>query len=365
MIHWLAGVLAVLLFSAPASAQSLEPVAPPQLRIDVEMFARGFRVIDQQPSRNEFDLPRAELGAQLALSDAIVSELRLEAVRSATPQSGFGIDGDSLLPRFKLANLAASQRVGDFLFYGSAGLVNDLWIMALDRLARLRPLHASASESDLVWSSSDLGVTARASWRWLALSAAVLNGEGRNYAERNRGKNSTAMIEAHPTLPSIDGHATQLWFAVMVRNGSFGPGAARDHRFGAATVVATKYVSVGAEVVRALGLHGQGDVVATSVASWLDVPVVAHVALSARISTTSFGLDSDTNATGRRSSLLAAVSYELFSSAPLPSTKSLRLWLTVERLRSTGISSSVAGTDAANATTAMVTVSVLAPFLSK
>ena len=93
---------------------------------EFEMFAHGLELRAGDARRSEAALSRAEVGLQIGFASnadrlggqataEAFGELRLEAIRSTTPQSGFGVDGDSLVLRVKRASWAASFALASVL----------------------------------------------------------------------------------------------------------------------------------------------------------------------------------------------------------------------------------------------------------
>ena len=103
MIHRLACALALATtaLAAPVAAQvPFEPApeadaaATSTLVVDGDVFA-GFQTeATDAESSSEFVLDRAELGAAWLWQCRFGTELRLEGVRSAGPNSAFGVAGD-------------------------------------------------------------------------------------------------------------------------------------------------------------------------------------------------------------------------------------------------------------------------------
>ncbi|MBP9088804.1 MAG: hypothetical protein KBG15_21955, partial [Kofleriaceae bacterium] len=352
---------------------------------EFEMFAHGLELRAGDARRSEAALSRAEVGLQVGFASnadragghataQAFGELRLEAIRSITPQSGFGVDGDSLVLRVKRARVSGQWKVARASLHGEVGLVADPWLQGLDADPGLRPLVASVSESDLYQWSSDLGAVVSGQLGPVRATLAVVNGEGRNFAERNTGKNTIGMLDATVPLGHIAQQPARLWLAAMGRDGSYGPGSARDHRFGAASMLVTDVGAAGVEVVRGLGVAGRGDVTAWASAAWLHVPVPVFPrwSFAGRFARSNFAIDNDPS-TGRKQSVLGAVSlvvlpgWKATDVAGLRSTLTpasalcgghgVRAWLSVDRRTVSGIATSLAGTSAQDATAIMRTMS--------
>ncbi len=352
---------------------------------EFEMFAHGLELRAGDARRSEAVLSRAEVGLQVGFASNsdrdgrpatahAFGELRLEAIRSTTPQSGFGVDGDSLVLRVKRARVFGQWHVARATLHAEVGLVADPWLQGLDADPGLRPLLPSVSESDLYQWSSDLGAVVSGQLGPVRATLAVVNGEGRNFAERNTGKNTTGMLEATLPLGHVAQQPARLWLAAMGRDGSYGPGAARDHRFGAASMLVSSVGSAGVEVVRGLGVAGRGDVTAWASAAWLHVPVpmLPRLSFAGRFARSNFAIENDPS-TGRKQSVLGAVSFVVLPGwktadiAGLRSTLTpasalcgghgVRAWLSVDRRTVSGVATTLAGTSVQDATAIMLTMS--------
>lgn len=349
----------------PVSVSVPPPAWPWPVTLDLELFTHGIEARASGVRRSEFTVSRAELGLGIGLAKHTTAEVRIEAIRSASPQSGFGVDGDSLVLRVKRAHVHSSWSLGRVILHGDAGLIADPWISGLDERAALRPIAASASETYLFGAPGELGFAGAATFGPARLLVAFGNGEGRNFGERNNGKNTTALLDATFAIARLHDQPMQLWLAAMARDGSLGPAAARNHRFGGAATLTTALGSLGLEAVRGLGVAGRGDVTATTGAAWLQASLVPRLDIAGRFAQTRFAVD-NSDATGRAQSLMAALSTTFLSTRPsvanaaTGNARGLRAWLSVERRTATGIASSLAGTDAQTATIFMLTLSACA-----
>ncbi|HPH65442.1 MAG TPA: hypothetical protein PLF40_06850 [Kofleriaceae bacterium] len=368
--------------SVPVPVSAAVPVSPSvpvpaprawpwPVALEFEFFSHGIEARGSGVRRSEFTVSRAELGAGIGLLRHTNAEVRIEAIRSASPLSGFGIDGDSLVLRVKRAHIHSALSLGPVTLHGDAGLIADPWVNGLDESTALRAITASASETYLFGAPGELGFTSAATIGPARLLIAVGNGEGRNFGERNNGKNTTAVLDATLAIGRLRDQPMQLWLAAMARDGSLGPAAARNHRFGGAATLTTAVGALGVEAVRGLGVAGRGDVTATTGAAWLQASIVPRLDIVGRFAQARFALD-NSDATGRAQSLMAALSTSFWSARINASNvagdrasancnaRGLRAWLSVERRTATGIASSLAGTDAQTATIVMLTLSACA-----
>jgi hypothetical protein len=257
--------LALVLTSARTAAAdapppgSSEPPSEPLLVVDGELAAGWRYAARSGDDLQELRLERAELGAWLRLSPeraalALGLEVRAEAIRSAGAQSVFGIDGDSLLLRPRRAQVrgAWTPRRGPALS-AAVGLIEDPWVELVGTRGQLRAWSSSASERHAAWEPSDVGARLGARLGPASLTVAATTGEGRRYPERNDGTNLTAVARVDARLAAV-----RAGLALVARDGSLGPGAARDRRAGGAVLARSRRVDGCAELVRVLGRDGDG-----------------------------------------------------------------------------------------------------------
>jgi hypothetical protein len=233
-----------------------------QVLLEGQTFA-GFRSSQTATEDfSEFVLDRAELGTTL-LTGRFGSELRLEAIRSVSPQSVMGIDGDSLLLRVKRAWAFGRQELGPGAVEGRLGLIPDVWKELLENDYDLRGLAPTLSERAGYFDTSDLGLMA--GWDgWenrVRVRVQVSNGEGRSQPERNTGKNTT--VAATFTPVAVDVHRGPIRVSVhgAWRQGSEGFANARSHRMATGLTFVAPCPRAGVEYVRALGWDGRPEVV--------------------------------------------------------------------------------------------------------
>ena len=249
------------------------------LTLDSELFA-GFRRSALAGGRkfSEFALDRAELGTQLwwrphwRLDTGVAT--RIEAVRSAGPQSLIGIDGNSLVMRLGQAYGHAAVHVGPISIGLRGGLVPERWIEQVEKGYDTRGVDPLASDRTLMFDRADLGATLTISgWRSLVeLDASITNGEGRAQQEQNRGKNTTLLLSVRPLRRRLANGPLALAMHGLYRDGSYGlalDGAAgRNHRIAAALTLQSPWAFAGAEYVRALGFNARPDLVSDTLGAW-------------------------------------------------------------------------------------------------
>jgi len=249
------------------------------LTLDSELFA-GFRRSAQAGGRklSEFALDRAELGTQLwwrphwRLDTGVAT--RIEAVRSAGPQSLIGIDGNSLVMRLGQAYGHAAAHVGPISIGLRGGLIPERWLEQVEKGHDTRGVEALASERALMFDRADLGATLTISgWKGrVELDASFTNGEGRAQQELNRGKNTTLILSVRPLRRRLPGGPLALAIHGLYRDGSYGlalaDAAGRNHRVAAALTLQSPWAFAGAEYVRALGFNARPDLVSDALGAW-------------------------------------------------------------------------------------------------
>jgi hypothetical protein len=241
----------------PVSVPEPEPESdasedPFEIRGEVFAEYSNSRVAAQRQSA--FELTRGEIGMQRLGNHDFGGELRLESIRSAGPNSFSGIDEDSLVVRIKRAWAFGRHRFGDLAIEGQVGLVPTLWITAIEPEYAMRFLVPTVVERLLIYDTSDLGAVASVDYaQRIRLSVAVLNGEGRNQIEQNRGKSTQALLSATPLQADVDGAPLRVRLHLGGQEGSQGAGSARNHRISAGLSLAHPRLALGVEVHQVYG----------------------------------------------------------------------------------------------------------------
>ncbi|MFN3200820.1 MAG: hypothetical protein ACE366_20645 [Bradymonadia bacterium] len=247
-----------------------------QLQLDTELFA-GY-AMDEVPDGETFDeffLERAQVGVRGRWTPELGAELRLEAVRAATPDSVVGVDGDSLVMRVKRARVSWQLVLLGAQFRVEGGLAPDIWIETLERAYRLRGVASTLVQRGGFSDQADLGVIVGAQLfsGKLRLMASLTNGEGRNEREQNSGKNATVVASVKALTGRLWGGPLDVSLHGMYRSGSRGVGLARDDRLGGAVTVLHPRVGLGVAYTAADGYAGRATLEATALESWLEVVV--------------------------------------------------------------------------------------------
>lgn len=226
-----------------------------------------------------FLLERVEVGGGVVWQRTIEGVVRLEGIRSASPQSVFGIDRNSLLPRFRLAFAGARPAFSlagvDVVVSGRVGLIPEPWLERLEGQGSLRGLVALPSERAGLLQTSDLGASAglQVANGLVDIVVAITNGEGKNEVELNPGKNVTILVSSTPLRLSVFDEPLALSIAGAWRDGSVGVSSTRDHRGLVALTASHPWFHVGAEGVWALGVDGRADREVIGGGAWADAPL--------------------------------------------------------------------------------------------
>jgi hypothetical protein len=294
-------MLIALLLATPTAA--VDPAWSAHL--DTELFSTYHYVDAEAGSFNEFTLPRAEAGVRFESPRHWGGELRLEAVRSASPDGVVGIDGNSLVLRVKRAQVSWSHELGPLDLAVHGGLVAEPWVEAIEGHYPWRDLSATSGERAGLLDTSDLGLraTARLWDNRIRLVLGATNGEGRAQRELNDGKNFTGVL----SVDALHTDSLQLGVHVLGRDGSLGGGSARNHRFGGALTASWKDLGAGVEFVQAEGVDGRSDQRTQVLGTWLGGSIWRGLGGFARFDLVRPDL---TVEGASRSSVLAAVYWE-------------------------------------------------------
>jgi len=236
-----------------------------------QVFAGYQALFSEAGDFNEMRLDRADLGGCVTHESGGGVLIGLEAIRSAGPDSLFGVDVDSIVIRVKHALGFFRTELGPGEVLVQAGLVPDPWIASVERRYDLRALSPLLAERGLFFDASDLGASASYSALEgrIAASAAYGNGEGRNQIEQNTGKNLTLVLSGSPLVLDLPGGRLDVTLHAAFRDGSIGVGSARNHRLAGALTVVHPRARAGAEIAHARGYRGRGEIDALGFGAWL------------------------------------------------------------------------------------------------
>lgn len=278
-------VLVATLVSAPAAGLADELAADadadaPATRLTTygQVFSSYDRSYSDAGDFNAFRLDRAQLDVGFGWQDWAGAYLSVEGVRSAGPDSLFGVDENSIVARVKYGFGYIDPELGPGVLQVRGGLIPDLWIESVEAGYDLRGLSPLAAEKSGFFDTSDLGASVTYSaWQGLAaLRVSMTNGEGRNQVELNEGKNTTFVLDVRPVAVDFWGGEGVLGLHAGWRDGSQGVGQLRAHRGMGAITFRHPRLGAGVEYERALGYLGRGDRVAQSVGAWANAALWHH-----------------------------------------------------------------------------------------
>lgn len=249
-----------------------------ELALEAQLVTRLASTQTAGDDFTEFLIDRAELGAMYRYGHW-GAELRLETIRSSSPGSVMGIDGDSLLLRLKRGwGFGRLQLTTNHSLEFRAGLIPDAYKELLENDYDLRGLAPTMTERARFFDTADIGgMVGWDGWgQRVRLRVELSNGEGRNQVERNNGKNTTIAFTVTPLALRV--HRGPLHVSVhgAWRDGSLGFGNARNHRLAAGVTFVSPYPRAGFEFVRASGYDGQAEQVAQGWAVWANSYFATH-----------------------------------------------------------------------------------------
>lgn len=248
------------------------------LTLDGELFT-GYRRSSLAGNRkfSEFALDRAELGTQFWWRphwrfDTGVA-LRVEAIRSAGPNSIIGIDGNSLIMRLAQAYGHGAIHLGPIDIGVRFGQIPERWIEQLEKGYDTRGADPLASDRIALFDRADLGGSLTISgWKGrFDVDVALTNGEGRAQFELNTGKNTTVIATVRPLRFRHKRGPVALAIHGMYRDGSVGippTPLIRNHRAGAAITFQSPWAFGGLEYVRGFGYEARADRVTDTLGAW-------------------------------------------------------------------------------------------------
>lgn len=258
------------LFAAPTPAPLGTPnAAGTCVFVDLDVAARfGYRQPDSgiNPA---FSLRRAR--TELAIDHQGWAGVRvaLMPVRSGGDTGYIGIDGESIVPRFQIAEARLDWRRVGLRVVG--GIIDDPWaITANQAWGDLMGLALPLSTSTGLIDRSDLGgaVSWTAPRNLASVSATWTSGQGADFREQNDGKNTTGMVVLRPLSLVDEDKARWLEISLMGREGSVGVASVRNHRFGARVATVHPWVHAGTEYLAAWGVDGDSSRTPWALSAW-------------------------------------------------------------------------------------------------
>ena len=234
-------------------------LAQPAGALDLRLGVDHLTQVAEGATASAFELGRAELGARLNW-DGVEAEARFETVRSAQPQSLFGIDRNSLIVRARWVRIGGGVDLGAVRLSAQAGLVADPFLDALEDGFDLRDLQPLGAQTSGLIDQSDIGARLRIGGfdDKLALELAFANGEGATETERNDGVDTTVLLHGVPYRGDLFG-GSHVQLTGFWRDGSRGAGAVQNDRVGVGVAGRSALGSVGLAYVAATGFNEQAD----------------------------------------------------------------------------------------------------------
>ncbi len=241
-----------------------------------ELDAAGNLAFGGGQSFDELRLDRTEVGgcALFPSYGGIVADI--EAIRSADPESLFGIAGDSLVLRLKYAFAFVRVEPGYGILQLEGGLIPDLWVRTIEERYDLRGVTRLLVERAELFDVSDLGASLLYAFfdDRFRVRAAITNGEGLAQIEQNKGKDLTFVGSADVLhFDLLDAPAT-LAIHGGYRDGSIGAGSGRNHRaFGAVTFDHPRFYAT-AEYTEAFGFRDRPELRARAVGAAVSASLI-------------------------------------------------------------------------------------------
>lgn len=246
---------------APALCLLLVSFAPlshaaPELTPRARLKTHFAYLEDDAGATSRFDLDSLELGLLATWGETFRLDAQFDATRSSSPESLFGIDGNSIvfIARRALGALTLPLGPGDLTL--SLGLLPDPVISSIENLD-LRAIDDALADTGRFLPRSDLGASLRYDLGRLALTLAVTHGEGARDVERDTQKDFIAMIEATPlTFEALD-ETAELTLLVTGRTGSRGVGSVPHDHVGASLALVHPRLILALEAHLAWGHEGR------------------------------------------------------------------------------------------------------------
>lgn len=259
------------------SAQKPERTAYQHVLKDIRFQAKGRLFVGYQNAwigdqqYHAFRMREFQLSLQMDWKKSLGLAARLEVIRSAQPQSLFGVDGDAYIIRIQQA--WAFGRVRWFFLEAEVrlGLIQEPWIELIQEGYILRDIEPLFSQSSDFFSPSDLGLSAHIRlWKGIVeLRATLSNGEGTNRDEQNNGKNTTITLSLRAPSFKLFDRSVRVGLHGIYRDGSKGAARQANHRWGAALTGSMAGYALGVEWLHAQGWRNNGTLAAQLLSIWI------------------------------------------------------------------------------------------------
>lgn len=247
----LSSTLGILCFGFASSAYATD------VAIQAQVFGGYYQTLSPD-NLGSFEVTRAQLDSYFDLTSNAHARVMLETFRSASEQSLFGLDGNSMATRLKLGLVEGRGELASVNWMLRAGLIPDTWIDTLETLYPLRGLSPLMSESMQLVDTGDLGAELKLALldELLELRVSATNGEGRRQVELNEGKNLSAVLAVNTELTET----SKLKGLLFYRDGSSTAANIANHRLGSAVQLSHHRFGLGIEAMQTQGLNGRGSI---------------------------------------------------------------------------------------------------------
>lgn len=236
-------------------------------------------------SRHAFDLDDLELGIRFSWSGFLAAEMQLDAARSSSPESLFGLQGNSLVAIVRRAYGELSFGAGPGRLTLRLGLVNDPIISTIETSIDLRVIANSLADTGSFIARSDLGLTT--TWSSvsddLSIGLGVFNGEGARDVERDDAKDLVVFARADILKFDLLDDQARLRVMVSGRVGTRGVGSVEQDRLSALLALVHPRVHLGLEGHIAFGYGARSDVDAHGLAATVRLSPLDWLAVGGRV----------------------------------------------------------------------------------
>ncbi len=233
-------------------------------------------------STHAFDVDDLELGLRFDWSDVLLLDVQLDAARSSSPESLFGIEGNSLIFVLRRAYGALALPLGPGKLELRLGLLPDPVISTIETSTDLRVIANALADTGGFLPRSDLGVSLgyTTTDRRFGLTLALTNGEGASDVERDTPKDLSLSLSADPLVFELFDQEARLRVMLAGRLGTRGVGSV-DHQSASAFMgLVHRRLHLGLEAHYASGYADRAEIEAfglAATASYSPLPALAIV----------------------------------------------------------------------------------------
>jgi len=182
-------------------------------------------------STHAFDVDDLELGLRFDWSEVLLLDVQLDAARSSSPESLFGIEGNSLIFVLRRAYGALALPLGPGRLELRLGLLPDPIISIVETSTDLRVIANALADTGGFLPRSDLGLSLgyTTTDRRFGLTLALTNGEGAADVERDTPKDLSLSLSFDPLIFELFDQEARLRILLAGRLGTRGVGSV-DHQ---------------------------------------------------------------------------------------------------------------------------------------